>query len=88
VKDTVEKTISQYQPSSPENPRHTIRFMKDPTHDWDKGHGPAEDNDEVGRSWNKQGYLVLQINGAATEVLQRRKIGYKLGQLKQKITFT
>lgn len=57
--------------------------MKAPTNDWDKGHGPTKDNEKLGRSWNEQGYLVLQINGAATKVLQRGEIGYKLGLLRK-----
>jgi hypothetical protein len=66
--DAIKEKISQYQTSSPGNPRHTIRFMND---------------EDVGRSWDKEGYLVLQINGAATKVLQRGNIGNKLGLLRE-----
>jgi hypothetical protein len=54
--------------------------MKAPTNDWEEGYGPEEDNEDAGRLWDRQGYLVLQINGAGTHVLQRGNIGYKLGQ--------
>jgi hypothetical protein len=81
--DAIKEKISQYQTSSPGNPRHTIRFMKAPTNDWEEGHGPTKNDEDVGRSWDKEGYLVLQINGAATKVLQRGNIGNKLGLLRE-----
>jgi hypothetical protein len=84
VRVAVQEMISKYQLSSPESPVHTIRFMKAPTYDWEKGHGPTKDNEEVGRSWDKEGYLVLQINGTGTEVLERGKIGFKLGALRER----
>lgn len=82
VGNNVKEMISQYQPSPPEKPRHTIRFMKAPTDDWAEGQGPKEDATEVVTSWEAKGLLVLQINGAATEILERGSIGDEIGFLK------